>query len=283
MKTLPALCLCLSISFALNACSSLQTSAGSIASPSPTSNQPVVAAVPFSDAAYAHILDRYVNSNGLVDYQGLQANAESLKAFNESLGTVAPKTYASWSDAEKIAFLINAYNAFTLESIIDQNPLKDSIRDIPGVWKIRRFNIAGQSKTLDDIEHQMLRQQFNEPRIHAALNCTAISCPPLRIEPYTAEELDQQLEDQVKRWLSTPQGLQIDRSQNRVAISAIFDWFGDDWIPQYGVETGFTGNEKQRATLNFISQYVSPSDREYLRQGNYQLSYLEYDWTLNRQ
>jgi hypothetical protein len=283
MKTFPAICLFLSTVLVLPACSNLQNPATPPQPSSQASAQQLVATEPFSYNRYAEILERYVNADGFVDYQGLQTNAEALKAFNTALGDVTTETYAAWSDAEKIAFLINAYNAFTLESIIDQNPLKPSIKDIPGVWRIRRFDVAGQSKTLDDIEHQMLRQQFSEPRVHAALNCTAISCPTLRIEPYTAEQLDAQLDDQVRRWLSSPQGLQIDRTNNRVSISAIFDWFGEDWIPQYGVETGFTGNEKQRATLNFISQYISPENADYLRQGNYQLSYLEYDWRLNIQ
>jgi hypothetical protein len=237
---------------------------------------------PFSYDAYAVILQRYVDEQGFVDYRGLQADAEPLKAFNRALGDVKPETFATWNEAEQIAFLINAYNAFTLESIVDQKPLKASIRDIPGVWRIRKFQVAGQSKTLDDIEHQTLRKNYQEPRIHAALNCTAISCPPLRTEPYRGEFLDAQLEDQVRRWLNSQQGLQIDREANRVAISAIFDWFGKDWIATYATED-FTGNEKQRAALNFISNYVSPTDREYLKQGNYRLSYLDYDWSLNSQ
>lgn len=237
---------------------------------------------PFRYDAYTALLQRYVDQQGLVDYQGLQENSASLKAFNQAIGEVPATTYESWSEAEKMAFLINAYNSFTLESIIDQNPLKASIRDIPGVWRVRRFQVAGQSKTLDDIEHGTLRPTFQDPRVHAALNCTAISCPVLRQEPYTAEKLDAQLEEQVQRWLASPQGLQIDRANNRVQLSAIFDWFGEDWIAKYGTDAG-PGNDKQRATLNFISQYVSAEDRQYLQQGTYELGYLEYDWTLNRQ
>jgi Protein of unknown function, DUF547 len=240
-------------------------------------------APPFNTDAYAEVLKAYVNEAGFVDYRGLQVNAAPLKAFNRSLGEVSPQTFASWNEAEQIAFLINAYNAFTLESIIDQSPLKASIRDIPGVWRIRKFQVAGQAKTLDEIEHQTLRKNYQEPRIHAALNCTAISCPSLRTEPYTGEKLDQQLDEQVRRWLNSPEGVQIDRNANQVQVSALFDWFGQDWTAQYAVEQGFTGNAKQRAFLNFISQYLSPDDRAYLMQGNYRLSYLDYNWTLNEQ
>lgn len=112
-----------------------------------------------------------------MDYAGLQANREQLDRFNRSIGKVAPEVYLGWSYAEKLAFLINAYNCFTLQSIIDQQPLKQSIRQIPGVGKRRKFEIAQSQKTLENIEHDTIRQDFNEPRIHAAVVCAAINCP----------------------------------------------------------------------------------------------------------
>ena len=141
----------------------------------------------------------------------------------------------------------------------------------------------GQSVTLDTIEHEILRKEFQEPRIHAALVCAAISCPTLRQEPYTGDSLNQQLDDQVRKWLSSAHGLKIDRAQNQVSISSIFDWFGEDWQAQYAAEETFAGSPKERAALNFISNYVSSEDKEYLVQGNYKLDYLTYDWSLNRQ
>jgi Protein of unknown function, DUF547 len=248
----------------------------------PLAQSATPASTTFSDEAYGKVLKTYVNDKGLVNYTALQANPQPLKSFVASLGTISPSTYAAWSDPEKIAFQINAYNAITLESIIDQKPLKKSIKDIWGVWNGKKHMVLGESKTLDDIEHKTLRKQFTEPRIHAALVCAAISCPPLRQEPYTGAKLNAQLDDQVRQWLSN-QGLKIDRTQNKVQISAIFDWFGDDWKKQYSVEGQFAGNDKQRATLNFIGRYVSPPDRDFLAQGKYKLSYLNYDWSLNRQ
>ncbi|WP_424096253.1 DUF547 domain-containing protein [Moorena producens] len=232
---------------------------------------------------YATVLKTHVNNKALVNYQELQKKPEQLETFNASLGAVDTSTYQSWDEAEKMAFLINAYNSFTLESIIDQNPLKKSIRDIKGVWKGRQFNIAGESKTLDNIEHKTLRTQFNEPRIHMALVCAAISCPPLRNEPYTGEKLDQQLDDQTQNFLVSPHGFRIDRQKGTVYLSSIFKWFGEDWKKTYGVDDKFTGNANQRAVLNFISDYLSPEDQEYLEQGNYKIKYLNYDWSLNKQ
>ncbi|MBF2034658.1 MAG: DUF547 domain-containing protein [Leptolyngbyaceae cyanobacterium T60_A2020_046] len=241
------------------------------------------ASAPLTYDDYSTLLQTYVNGSGLVDYPALQANPEGLKAVVAELAAVSPEAYAAWDEPTQIAFLINAYNILTLQSIIDQNPLKGSIRDIIGVWNFRKHTVMGQPLTLDAIEHDILRKDFVEPRIHAALVCAALSCPPLRQEPYTGAALDQQLDEQVQQWLDGPHGLAIDQAANQVAISAIFDWFGDDWKPQYATDDGFTGSDKQRATLNFISQYLPPDDQAYLKAGSYQLTYLDYDWSLNRQ
>ncbi len=248
-----------------------------------TTQASIAASVPLSYEDYETVLRTYVNADGLVDYSALQANPQVLENFITQLGSVPSGTYAAWSQNEKIAFLINAYNAITLKSIIDQNPLKGSIKDIFGVWNFKKHTVMERSLTLDNIEHAILRKDFQEPRIHAALVCAAISCPPLRQEPYTGENLDAQLEDQTRKWLASSVGLQIDRTQNRVAISSIFNWFGEDWQVQYAAEGKFTGSAKERSVLNFISNYVDPEDKEYLEQGNYKLDYLNYDWSLNRQ
>ncbi|MBO1351830.1 MAG: DUF547 domain-containing protein [Hormoscilla sp. GUM202] len=267
----------------------------------------IVSAAEFTYGDYAAVLKTYVNQNARVDYNNLQANRQQLDAFNASLANVDRGTYAAWSEGQQIAFWINAYNAFTLQSIIDQNPIKKSIRDIPGVWRFRKFAIAGELKTLDNIEHQILRSQFKEPRIHVALVCAAVSCPPLRREPYRGDRLDAQLvsesahpvarlpgsdmggrlwtrlDDQTRKFLASPHGLRISRAEGRVYLSSIFKWFGKDWIETYGVEGKFTGSKSERAVLNFISQYLDEVDREYLVEGNYKLKYLRYDWSLNKQ
>ena len=232
---------------------------------------------------YAEVLKTYVDDSGLVDYVGLQANREQLDRFNQSLGAVSPETYASWSEAEQIAFLSNAYNAFTLESIIDRDPLVDSIRDIRGVWNRRKFNLAGEEKTLDNIEHDILRKDFNEPRIHVALVCAAISCPPLRQEPYTPEQLDAQLDDQTVKFANSVHGFSIDRANNRVLLSSIFKWYGKDFIKSYGIDDRFNGNKQQRAVLNYFNSKLSPEDRQFLEQNDYKVKYLNYDWSLNIQ
>lgn len=128
---------------------------------------------------YTSILKEYVNAQGLVDYERLKKNRQKLDEFNAAIGAVTPSTYNSWTEPEKIVFLINTYNSLTLEFIIDSYPTK-SIRNIPGVWRIRKFDVAGEKMTLDHIEHQILRKEFNQPGIHVALVCAAKSCPILR-------------------------------------------------------------------------------------------------------
>ena len=133
--------------------------------------------LPFSYEVYAAVLQKYVNEQGLVHYQGLKADGAGLDAFASTLETLDPKIHDQWMDKEKLAFWLNAYNALTLKAIVTHYPIqpaflaslrfpKNSIRQIPGVWDQLRFGVMGRQLTLDDIEHEILRKQFNEPRIH---------------------------------------------------------------------------------------------------------------------
>ncbi len=280
MKKLATISLVSSLLFTAGGCSFANSST---TNSEVTTNTSVVASnQKFSYQDYAEVLKTYVDDQGLVNYQGLQANRAQLDKFNKSIGVVSPATYASWSESEQIAFLTNAYNSLTLQSIIDRDPLPKSIRKIPGVWGRRKFNVAGTQKTLNNIEHDTLRVDFNEPRIHAALVCAAISCPPLRNEPFTGEQLDSQLKDQSLKWLASSHGVVLDPASNKVNISAIFKWFGEDWIASYGDTSKFKGSKKEKAILNFVSQHISAQDKQSLEQGNFKISYLKYDWALNK-
>lgn len=267
----------------LGSCSDINFSTQATENKQQTPQESIAQAEPFNYQDYALVLATYVNNKGLVDYSGLQANRQLLDRFNQSLTQVEPNTYKSWSEKEQLAFLMNAYNALTLQSIIDQDPLKKSIRDIPGVWKSRKFQVAGSSKTLDNIEHDTIRKNFDEPRIHAALVCAAISCPPLRNEPYLADQLDRQLNDQVNKFIASPQGFKLDIQENKVYLSSIFKWYGKDWINSYGVEDKFAGSKKEKAVLNFLSNFLSSEKRQYLEKGQYKVIYLDYNWSLNKQ
>ncbi len=232
---------------------------------------------------YADTLQKYVNSSGQVNYEKLKNNRQKLDQFNAGLGAVTPEMYKTWTEEEKIAFWLNAYNSLTLESIINNYPVK-SIRDIPGVWKGQKFNVMAQEMTLDQIEHEVLRKQFNEPRIHMALVCASIGCPPLKMEPYTGEKLDKQLAQQSRRFLSNAEHFRIDSQNKKVYVSSIFKWFGEDFEKTYGQSQNLKGlNPKETAFINFIQNHLNQTDQKYLSSGGYQITYLNYDWSLNNE
>ncbi|MGF1493681.1 MAG: DUF547 domain-containing protein [Microcoleaceae cyanobacterium] len=248
----------------------------------PVESATQVANQPFSYDDYALVLSDHVDSEGQVDYDALKENRQPLDNFNQSLAVLSPDTFATWTDEEKIAFWVNIYNSLTLQAIIDNYPT-ESIRNIPGVWKRLQFNVMGQNMTLDQIEHEVIRKEFNEPRIHMAIVCASIGCPVLRQEPFVGEELDAQLDDQTEQFLALDRNFKIDKDNNRVEVSSIFKWFGQDFEPTYGVENKFAGNDKEKAVLNFVSQYLDPENQAYLTAGDYRVGYLDYDWSLNEQ
>lgn len=242
---------------------------------------------------YALVLKSYVNDKGMVNYKELKSHREQLDAFAKRLETLEPTVYSGWDDQKKIAFWLNAYNGFTLKAIIDHYPIKssffkarlypkNSIRQISGVWDKLKFPVMGRKRTLDEIEHEILRKEFSEPRIHMALVCAAMGCPSLRNEPYTGERLDEQLNDQASRFLKDPLKFRVDRKKKRVYLSPIFKWFGEDFIPKYGTNDKFRDYDES-AVLNFISGYLSEEIQGYLTAQELSVKHLDYDWSLNEQ
>jgi len=262
-------------------------------------NAPVVTAPegPFTHSTYDALLNAYVSEEG-VDYAGLKADRAGLDGFIAALGTIEQATYDGWSEQEKLALWINAYNAITLKYIIDNYPIEkgsiisgamypaNSIRQIEGVWKTLTTPVVGKGWTLDAIEHEILRAQFHEPRIHVAIVCASVSCPPLRNEAFVADRLDEQLADQSSQFLASDINFRIERAEDgkkgRIMLSAIFDWFGGDFVRGYAEDGPVSGHStKERAVLNFISAYASEADARYLAAESYAIGYQKYDWSLN--
>jgi hypothetical protein len=206
-------------------------------------------------AGYEEVLAAYVDSNGMVDYSALSRNRTSLDQYIASLEHPAT---TGWSEQDWIAFWINAYNARTLQVIIDHYPVP-SIKKIRGAWSRLKFPVLGEERTLDDIEHSILRKQFHEPRIHMALVCAARSCPKLRNEAYKGKHLHEQLSEQSRDFLSRPDRFVIEGEHAR--ISPIFKWFKRDFdsVPE------------------FIFRY-SGVDISGMK-----IKYQSYDWSLNEQ
>jgi hypothetical protein len=249
----------------------------------------------FDYADYAAVLKTYVDDKGMVDYRGLKASPEKLIGYVEAMSRLPRSRYEGWSDDAKIAFWLNAYNGLTLKAIIDNYPIKssffksavypkNSIRQIGGVWDKLKFPVMGQKLTLEHIEHKILRVQFNEPRIHMALVCAAMGCPTLRNEPYAPGRLDEQLDDQTRDFLGNRSKFRIDRGRKRVYLSAIFKWFGKDFVKTYGPSRNLGRHDKTKSSaLSFVAGYLDESDKSYVTAGNYRVAYLDYDWSLNEQ
>lgn len=242
--------------------------------------------------SYRKVLE-YVDERGLVRYGDLKAHRLVLDRFVSELQVLDPSTYANWPSSSQLSFWINAYNGLTLLAIVNHYPIQptflaslqfpdNSIRQIPGVWDELQFRVMDRPLTLDGIEHGIIRKEFDEPRIHMALVCAAMGCPPLRTEPYAGDRLDSQLDDQTRRFLSSPSKFRIDRKRDVVSLSPIFDWYGSDFVRRYEPTSGFDDQGTVRsAVLNFIGDYLNPKSRNYLEHGTYRVSYLDYDWSLN--
>ncbi len=218
---------------------------------------------------WTKILKKHVNDNGLVNYKGIIKDKKDFEAYLKLIGDNEPQK--SWSADEKEAYWINAYNAFTIKLIIDHYPVK-SIKDIgpknqvPFVntpWQKKFIKIGSKTMKLDEIEHQILRKDFDDPRIHFAVVCASISCAKLRNEAYEADKLDKQLDDQAKDFLS-------DKSKNvitadKLKLSKYFDWYKKD----------FTKNGN---LIDYLNKYAPVKINK-----SPGITYNNYNWGLNEQ
>jgi hypothetical protein len=227
-------------------------------------------------SAFDRLLKAYVDARGMVDYDAFARSPD----FRRYLDQLAHVELAPLPQNERLALWINAYNAYTIE-LINQHEERRSIRNInrtlgfirgKGPWSERMATVAGHTYTLDEIEHEIIRVRFDEPRIHFALVCAAIGCPPLRREAYTGERLDAQLDEQARIFLlQSPAKNRIDVAARRVHLSPIFRWYGRD----------FGRNDAEIGA--FLARYFAAPERELLRSGNFRTEYTSYDWSLNGQ
>lgn len=215
---------------------------------------------------WTQILDQYVDTKGNVRYAAMAKDRKELDLYLQDLSEHPPAR--SWSKEERLAYWINAYNAYTVVLIVDHMPV-ESIKDItpnniPFVsspWDLKFFKLGGKKYDLNNIEHNILRKQFDEPRIHFAINCASFSCPRLRNEAFIAEKLEAQLSDQTRGFLSNTDKNKI--RTDAAELSKIFSWFKGDFT-------------RDGSLLDFINKYsavkVNPTSI---------VSYLPYDWKLN--
>ena len=222
-----------------------------------------------------------VSSN--VRYAGFKAQRAGLQAYLAALSDVTPQEYGLWTKPQQLAFLVNAYNAFTVDLILTRYPDLKSIKDLGGVfespWKKKFFRLLGSERSLDDLEHGLIRAPgvFDDPRIHVAVVCASIGCPMLRNEAFVADRLDTQFDDAMRRFLSDRQRNRFDPASGTLAVSKIFDWYQKDF------EQGHRGIDSLKTLFARYAERLAetPAAQVDLRAGRYKLTHLDYDWALN--
>ena len=246
-------------------------------------------------AAWTALLKKHVvlvdgGKSSQVQYAGFQLERAALKSYLGSLSKVTRQEFDGWSKAQQAAFLINAYNAHTIDKILMRFPDIKSIWDFGKIFgnpfKDRFFTLLGRESSLDQIEHETLRKPgaYDEPRVHFAVNCASIGCPMLREEAYVAARLDAQLEEQARRFLSDRTRNRYNGEAGRLEVSKIFEWFKEDWT------SGYRGFEGKSAPARSREQYFAGyapllaerlEHRKIVEEQRAPIQFLDYDWALN--
>jgi hypothetical protein len=235
-------------------------------------------------SAWEALLKKHVkwmpdNKQSRVNYKGFAADRAELAKVLDGFSALSQTQFTAFSREQQMAFLINAYNAFTVEAILSKYPDLKSIKDLGlfgrGPWKNEFFTLLGAKRHLDWIEHEQLRPKYAEPRVHVAVNCASIGCPALFPEAFTAARLEAMLEDGMRRFLG-------DRTRNRyeggkLQVSSIFKWFKEDF------EKGHKGFGKLEDVFAKYAELLSSDEsaRQQIRAKTVSISYLDYDWSLN--
>ena len=223
------------------------------------------------------LLGKYVNSEGLVNYTAWKNNSEDLSALRNLTNNLASFDPSSLPKQERLAYWINAYNAFALREVLERYPV-ESIRprDFLGIpersfFTEEKHEVNGTSYSLDGIENDVLRAEFEEPRIHFAIVCASTSCPELRTEAYTADELETQLSEQAVSFVNDPTRNRYNRETDTASISKIFDWFGGDFTAVAA------------SVPAYLTSYTNEEATAVLESPELDVEYMSYDWGLNDQ
>jgi hypothetical protein len=237
-----------------------------------------------SQKDWTSLLEKYTSTKGqstAVKYKEWKAQINNLNSYLKSVEEVSKSDFKRFTKPEQLSFLINAYNAFTVKLILDNYPTQ-SIKEIKTgfnlkclsgkcPWQKKFFKMFGEEQNLDTIEHQFIRAQFNEPRIHFALVCASIGCPALRREAFTPEKLENQLNDASIQFLTDRTKNQYLVEKQTLELSSIFKWYGDDFVKKFGSLEAFIAD---KITSN-------PNHQQLIRSKKVPIKFLEYDWSLN--
>ena len=236
--------------------------------------------IPIDHTVFDNLLKKHVAVDGAVNYKGFIEDKVEFEKYLTLLKNNHPNK-RNWSKEEQLAYWINAYNAFTVKLIIDHYPVK-SIKDIKSgvvfvnsVWDIKFINIEEQEYDLNNIEHGIIRKEFDEPRIHFAVNCASYSCPRLRNEAFIAEKLEAQLEDQTRKFFNDTRKNQI-ISKDKIILSSILKWYSTDFTEKGFLSRLFGGNGRSEKLIRFVNPYVDIDISK-----NAEVEFMDYRWDLN--
>ena len=238
----------------------------------------------FDYATLDRVQGRFVDEQGRVDYAGLKAASEGLLGFVQTLGEMSPESHPERFETPKdrLAYWINAYNALVLKGVIDVYPVR-SVEDIQpdfGFFKTVSFPVGGNSYTLNEIEHEVIRKQFQDPRIHAAINCASASCPRLPQTVFLPGILEAQLDAAMRAFVGDRANVWLDQKQGILHLPEIFRWFVLDFTDWYRRENGVVSATIQ----DYLKPYLDAENRLYLEQNpTVRVEYITYDWSLNNQ
>jgi hypothetical protein len=241
-----------------------------------------------SHAAWTALLKKHVvlldgGKASQLRYAGMASDRAALKAYTDSLSAVSAAAFAALPKPQQMAFLINAYNAFTVELILTRYPKLASIRDLGTLlqnpWKPKFIKLLGTDMSLDNIEHDTLRAKgrYDDPRIHFAVNCASIGCPMLREEAFVGDKLEAQLEEQARRFMGDRSRNRYNSSSGKLELNKIFDWYCDDFKQGHRGISSLASFAGRHADL--LSD--TPGDRDKLRGQQVEVTFLDYDWKLN--
>jgi hypothetical protein len=211
-----------------------------------------------------------------IDYGAIKANPAPLRSYLSTLSAVSAARFATFSRSEQLAFLINAYNAFLVELVVDNYPLT-SIKSVGipfvGPWKKAYIPLLGKKQSPDDLEHGLLRKNYKEPRIHFGVNCASFSCPPLRAEAFVASRLEGQLDEQARLFFSNTRENRFDAPNKTLTLNPILNWFEEDFT-----STGPEGH------VRFVARFhgeLGDALRKGLSPSSITVSFGDYNWELN--
>ncbi len=240
---------------------------------------------PFTHEPIDRALMRFTDSKGMVDYTTLKGDSEDLETYIDLLQSYSPEKDpdAFPTRDDRLAYWINAYNAFVIKGVVDNYPTDSvlSIKMLKGFFWMIKFNAGGNKYSLKHIEDDIVREKFKEPRIHFAISCASLGCPRLETKAFLAHNLEGRLEESARHFINEERNVKIDAENKIVYLSSIFDWYADDFRDWY--KENF--NVEDAHILDYIKLYIADDKKEKIEfaKDNYKIKYYEYDWGLNDQ